>query len=51
MEQVTDRGGGPHVFDLRSDGDQLELYGSNASSDEQWNGYNQFVFRFRKFAT
>ncbi len=51
MEQVTDRGGGPNIFSLLSDGDQLRLNGRYASSGKQWDSYLQFVFRFRKFAT
>ena len=47
MEQITDRGGDPSIFDLDSSGGQLMLDGDNARSDKQWSSDNQFVFRFR----
>ena len=47
MEQISDRGGDPSIFRLDSHGDQLELFGDDARSDERWDSYYQFVFRFR----
>lgn len=44
----TDRDGDPNVFNLNSNGDQLELNGNNARFDNKWNSGNRFVFRSRK---
>jgi hypothetical protein len=48
MKQISDRIGGPEVFDLVSSGAELGLRGYSAGPDDRWNAVNEFVFRFRK---
>lgn len=48
MKQITDRDGGPNVFDLDFDGGRLGLGGIDARPDDRWDAGNPWVFRFRK---
>ena len=48
MKQISGRDGNPHVFDLHSYGDRLELYGYRAEPEDGWGADDSFVFRFRK---
>ncbi|MDO8493678.1 MAG: hypothetical protein Q7S19_04015 [bacterium] len=48
MKQITDRDGGPDVFDLFRSGAGLWLHGRRAGPAVRWNADRQFVFRIRK---
>jgi len=44
---ITDRNDNPNVFNLSTNGEQLELNGNNAKPSNRWNTDNKFVFRVR----
>ena len=48
---TTDRNGDPNVFNLNTNGDQLELNGNIAEPGRKWDSDRKFVFRFRKLET
>ncbi len=44
MKQISGRGGGPRVFQLRSDDSKLELYACPADPFYEWYSVHRFVF-------
>ncbi len=48
MKQITDRDGGPVVFNLNCRGAGLRLDGSRAGPPRGWHSYSPFVFLLRK---
>ena len=48
MKQISDRRGGPRLFDLYWRGEQMALRSDDAGPDNRWNAGSRFVFRFRK---
>lgn len=50
MKQIADRRDFPNVFNLITDGEQLELNGNRAGPGYRWGIGIKFVFRFRKSA-